>query len=243
MNDSKAAWPLGRIVDISPSLSPELKVWPGDPKVELERIASLSNGDGFNLSRLVMSVHAGAHVDAPAHYMEGGAGADALDLDALVGPARVFEIPGPGTIDAETLDGLDWPKGIERVIFKTRVGLGSDAEAGRNSEDAQALAATSDEGVAAASPGYYEPFSALDASGARWLVERGIRAIGIDSPSIATMDGLDVTHRGLLEEGVIPIEGLELYEVEAGDYLLICLPLKLAGADGAPARAILIDAS
>lgn len=209
--------PDGRIIDISLPLSPALPVWPGDPAFELATIATLA-ADGCNLSRMAGSVHSGTHVDAPLHYLEAGGSVDALPLDALIGPARVFDLPDVTRIDATVLDGLDWPPGLERALFRTRNGALWD----RRPVDFQ------------------RDFVALDRSGAGWLAERGLRLVGIDYLSIAAWTDLEAPHRILLSAGIIPLEGLDLRRVAPGDYTLVCLPLKLVGAEGAPARAVLI---
>jgi arylformamidase len=207
------------IHDISLSIGPGLPVWPGDPAVLLERVAHLES-DGCNLTRIAMGAHCGTHVDAPLHYLAEGAAVDRLDLEALVGPARVFDLGEAPRIDAATLAGLDWPEGLERALFRSeRNGRLWDRVPGRFQRD----------------------FVAIDASGARWLVDRGLRCVGVDYLSVAPWDALEDCHRILLGAGVVPIEGLDLRRIAPGDYKLVCLPLKLEGADGAPARAILIQ--
>lgn len=208
------------IHDISLSIGPALPVWPGDPAVQVERVGHLET-EGCNLTRIAMGAHSGTHVDAPLHYLAGGVAVEALDLRALVGPARVFDLAEAPVIDAATLAGLDWPEGLERALFQSGPnGRLWDREPSQFQRD----------------------FVAIDASGARWLVEKGIRCVGVDYLSVAPWDALEDCHRILLGAGIVPIEGLDLRRIPPGDYELVCLPLKLEGADGAPARAILIDA-
>lgn len=206
------------IHDISLTISPSLPVWPGDPPVQLNQPAHMDRGDVYTLTRLNMSAHTGTHLDAPAHFIRGGAGVDALPLDALIGPALVVDARGLGHLTADALQALAIPPGARRVLFRTD-----------NSDLWQAGQA-----------GFVEQFVAIEASGATWLVERGIGLVGIDYLSVAPFDDALATHQILLSAGVIAVEGLDLSGVEAGEYQLVCLPLKIAGADGAPCRAVLI---
>ena len=206
------------IIDLSPTLSPETPVWPGDPAVRLTRPASLARGDAFTLTELAMSAHTGSHVDAPAHYVRGGAGVDAMPLDALVGPALVIDTGDADLITAGVLAGLDIPPGTERLLFRTK-------------NSARWLMA---------SPDFHTDFVAIAADGAQWLVAQGVRLVGMDYYSVAPYDALAPTHQILLRAGVVIVEGLNLIPVRPGPYTFICLPLKLKDADGAPARAILI---
>ncbi len=206
------------IVDLSPVISPDLPVWPGDPRVTLRQPYHLARGDDFTLTELAMSAHTGAHVDAPAHYVRGGAGADQLPLDALVGPAWVADAGEAEMITAAVLEGLAMPPETERLLLRTRNtrrGLLRRAE-------------------------FTADFVALTADAARWLAERRVRLVGIDYLSIAPYDLLAPTHRILLEAGVAIVEGLDMTDAAPGAWMLACLPLKLKGADGAPVRAILM---
>ena len=177
-------------------------MYPGDPEVRLERVSSIADGDLANLSRLDLGVHSGTHVDAPLHFVEGGASVETLPLDVLVGPCVVVDGLDPAAV----------PPGVERVLFKT--------PNGRLWERAE----------------FSEDFVALDAEAARALVERGVRLVGIDYLSI----GDEEAHQALLGAGMVAIEGLDLREVEPGEYRLVCAPLKLEGAEGAPARVVLL---
>ncbi len=206
------------IIDLSPTLSPDLPVWPGDPAVRIIRLASVADGDAFSLTELALSAHTGTHVDAPAHYLPDGAGVDTMPLDALVGPALVIDTGDADPITAATLAALDIPNSTERLLFRTR-------------NSARGLMH---------SPDFHTDFVAIAADGARWLVERGVKLVGMDYFSVAPYDHLAPTHRILLEAGVVIVEGLNLIDVTPGPYQFVCLPLKLKDADGAPARAILI---
>ncbi|HYY64463.1 MAG TPA: cyclase family protein [Gaiellaceae bacterium] len=194
------------IFDVSVPLREGMVTYPGDPEVHLERAASIAGGDVVNLTRIDFGLHSGTHVDAPVHFIEGGAGVDAVPLEALVGPCEVVEAPSLAPEFVATA-----PR-AERLLFKTP-----------NSE----LWARDD---------FAEDFARLDGAGARLLVERGTRLVGVDYLSV----GDEEAHHVLLAAGVVPVEGLDLRAVEQGAYELVCLPLRVAGADGAPARAILI---
>jgi arylformamidase len=207
------------IHDISLPVSPDLPVWPGDPKIVLERIRAISAGDASNDSRIDCSVHSGTHVDAPAHFIDGGASVDRLPLAVLVGPAEVVSLPDVDRISSGDLEALNLAGNTRRLLLKTR-----------NSELWEAP-----------SPHFDPDYVALDSGAARWIVEKGIRLVGVDYLSVQRFADRDATtHRVLLEAGVVIVEGLNLTSVAPGRYRLVCLPLKLVGSDGAPARTILI---
>lgn len=198
------------ILDISVEIRPGMVTYPGDPTVCLERVSAIADGAIANLSRLDFGVHTGTHVDAPVHFLDGAPAAEALPLDALVGPARVVDATAvTGRLDADALRPLDLG---ERVLLKTR-----------NSE-LWALDTYSDDVVS------------LSADGAQLLVDRGVRLVGIDYLTIGDEDA----HRALLGAGIVAVEGLDLRGIEPGEYQLVCAPLKLVGSDGAPARVLLL---
>jgi arylformamidase len=207
------------IYDISVPISESLVVWPDDIPVEITQPSHLSRGDVATVSRLRLGAHAGTHVDAPAHFIPGGSNVDSLDLDVLVGPAFVVEAVNADALSASVLEALSLPQGIERVLFQTR-----------NSERWERGEKT-----------FSKEFVGLTEDGARWLVSRGIKLVGTDYLSVAAFGELVSTHRVLLEAGVILVESLNLSGIAAGMYQLVCLPLKLEGVEGAPARVILID--
>jgi len=189
-------------------------VYPGDPEVHTERVASIAKGDVANITRIDLGVHTGTHVDAPLHFIDGAPGADRLALDALIGPAHVIDATAlDADIDAGALAELAIPESAERVLFKTR-----------NSElwNRETFS------------GEYIRFVE---SGAQRLVASGVRLVGIDYLSV----GDEAAHNVLLGAGVVPVEGLDLRHVDPGPYRLVCMPLKLVGSDGAPARVVLID--
>ncbi len=205
------------IFDISVPITNALPVYAGDPGVEITRTADMEAGAGYNLSRLNFGAHTGTHVDAPRHFIRDGETVEQLDLDLLIGPARVVDMTHVDyTISARDLERANLPAGTERVLFKTR-----------NSALWE-------------KPGFQQDFVALATDGAQWLVDHGVRLVGIDYLSAEAFGSPDFqVHQLLLGAKVIIVEGLNLAGIEAGAYQLICLPLKLQGAEGAPARAIL----
>lgn len=210
-----------KFIDISLPISPDLPVWPGDPPVVLERVKSISEGSASNDSRMGCSVHTGTHVDAPLHFIDQGAPVEQLPLDILVGPTEVIEVQDSDVITQAILENLTLREDTTRLLIKTRNSdLWRDAKHGFNPD-----------------------FVALDSQAARWVVDQGIRLVGVDYLSVQRFGDKDpATHRILLEAGVVIVEGLDMREVKPGTYQLICLPIKLVGSDGAPARTILIEA-
>lgn len=202
-------------VDVSVPIRSNMVHWPGNPAVELVQTESMARGDACTVSRLSLGVHTGTHVDAPAHFIPGGAGVDGLALDALVGPARVIQIRDPRAASAEELALHDLARG-ERVLLKTA-----------NSPRCWT------------SPDFVRDYVALSVSGARLLVARGVKTVGIDYLSIASVDSGAEVHRILLGAGICVVEGLNLTHAPAGRCELFCFPLLLSGADGAPARVML----
>lgn len=208
-----------RIYDISLSISPDMPVWPGDPPVELELIESMNDGAHANVSRLTAGVHTGTHVDAPHHFLNDGRTVEGLPLDVLTGPCYVAQLPDDmDSISAEVLDGIPLAEGTTRLLFGTR----NSHLWAKGIKDFQ------------------KDFVAVTEDGAEWLVEHGIRLVGVDYLSVAPYGESVPTHTVLLKAGVVILEGLNLSQVLRGFYDLYCLPLKLEGSDGAPARAILV---
>lgn len=204
------------IYDITVPVRSGMVVFEGDPPVHLERVHAMDGGATANVSRLDAGVHTGTHIDAPVHFIPGGSGVDETPLDALIGQAVVVDATDvPGHIDAGALAGLRVPEGAERVIFKTRnSGLWEQESLSRE-------------------------FAGLTHDAAAELARRAVRLVGIDYLSVAPFGDPAPTHRTLLDAGVVILEGLDLRGVPPGDYTLVCLPLLLEGADGAPARAVL----
>lgn len=208
------------IYDISLGISSNLPVWPGDPRVQLDLVASMDRGDEVNVTRLTMSAHTGTHVDAPHHFLNDQRTVDGLTLDVLTGPCYVMQLPDDvDEISAEVLDRMPVASGTTRLLFGTR-----NSRLWFRGENE-----------------FQKDFVAVSADGAEWLVARGIRLVGVDYLSVAPFGDSTPTHTILLQAGVVVVEGLNLSQTPRGFYDLYCLPLKLLGADGAPARAILIS--
>jgi len=208
------------IYDISLTISPTLPTWPGDPPLELEQIESMDKGAHANVTHISAAVHLGTHVDAPHHFLNDGRTVESLPLDILTGPCYVTQLPDAiEAITAEVLDRTEITSDMQRVLFGTRNShLWAKGESTFQTE-----------------------FVAITEDGAEWLVERGIKLVGVDYLSVAPYGDSVPTHTVLLKAGVVVVEGLNLSQVVRGFYDLYCLPLKIAGSDGAPARAILIQ--
>ncbi len=209
-----------RIYDVSVPISEETPTYPGDPGIEIKSWASIEGGDAANVTSLHMGAHTGTHVDAPSHFLAGAGRVEAMPLDALVGRARVLEIPEDTTAINSSHLSVDELKDVTRVLFKTR-----------NSRFWANTAA-----------GFRTDYTYIAPDAARLLVESGARLVGIDYLSVeAFKPERFETHEILLSSGVVIVEGLDLRDIAAGVYELICLPLKIASGagDGAPARAIL----
>jgi len=209
------------IYDISVAIDPDFPVWEGDPPVNIQRVMQMEDGEPYNLTRLDISAHTGTHVDAPVHFVPGRGGVDSLALEVLTGAAWVAGFDVEGDISAAQLQGAGIPAGTRRLILKTGNSRLWDTE--------PTPFVTSFSGIA------------LDAAG--WLVEQGVQLVGIDYLSIEGYESImagSMVHHVLLEAGLVILEGLDLRAVAPGEYLLYCLPVKVAGADGAPARAILV---
>jgi len=206
--------PTSRWLDVSVPLRDGMLPWPGDPAFRLKRLSDMERGDACTVSTLSMSAHAGTHVDAPLHYLRRGRSVDQWPLDATVGPARVIPIRHPRVVDVDELRTHRIRKG-ERLLVKTR-----------NS--------------ARKRPGmFFKDYVSVTPAAARYLASRRLRAIGIDGPSIGPFEEGAETHRILLDAGIWIVEWLDLRRIPAGPCDLMCLPLRVVGGDGAPARAIL----
>lgn len=202
--------------DVTVPIHAAMPVYEGDPVVRLERVQSINAGDICNLTRVDAGLHTGTHIDAPVHFIDGAPGVEATPLDALIGLCAVVDATAvEGDIGAAEIAFLAIPAGCERLLLLTR-----------NSTRPALDMFSSD-------------FTAVTADGAAALVARGVRLVGIDSLSIAPFGDPAPTHRRLLEAGIVILEGLDLRDVPPGEYTLLCLPLLIPGADGAPARVLL----
>ena len=206
------------IYDVSVPLRAGMPTYAGEPGPTLDFHSLLARGDSANVSALSLGSHTGTHVDAPYHFLDGAPGVETLPLDALVGPARVVQYDGRGHISAADLERAGIPAGTGRILFKTANG--------RFWGD----------------PDFHSDFIGLAGDAARWLVDRGVRLVGIDYLSIEQFRSPShEVHKTLLGAGVVIVEGLDLREVPPGEYFLVCAPLKVVGGDGAPARVFLLD--
>ncbi|MBT3321440.1 MAG: cyclase family protein [Anaerolineae bacterium] len=207
------------IYDISLPISANLPVWEGDPAIQLEKVISMDEGADANVSRLSAGVHIGTHVDAPHHFLNDGRTVENLSLDILTGVAYVLYLAEDvDAVDAAILASASIPKNRSRLLIRTR-----------NSQQ-----------WLQKSPKFIRDFVAITPDGAEWLVANDIKLIGVDYLSVAEFQNPIPTHQILLRAGIIVIEGCDLSQVPEGEYGLYCLPLKLVGSDGAPARTILI---
>jgi arylformamidase len=209
-----------RTYDVTIPIHQQMPVWPGDPKIQMQRISKIEEGASANVTQISMTVHAGTHIDAPYHFLGGEAATvEQLHLNLLTGRAYVLHLKDEvNLITADILQKSEIPPRTRRILFRTR-----------NSH----LWETSQ-------TEFQTNFVALSPDGAQFLIDRGVKLVGIDYLSIAPYKDGVPTHTLLLEAGVVIVEGLDLSQVTQGRYSLYCLPLKLTGVDGAPARAILI---
>jgi len=205
------------LFDITVPIRAGMPVYQGDPGVKIDSWSAFAKGDSSNVSILNFGAHTGTHVDAPAHFIEGARRIDALSLEVLIGPARVIRVGDEvSEIGAEFVRGCDL-QNVDRVLFRTR-------NSGFWNE------------------GFRKDFTHLLPEAAQILVDQGVKLVGTDYLSIEKFQsGHHKTHLTLLSNSVVIVEGLNLSAVAAGDYELICLPLKIGdgAGDGAPARAVL----
>lgn len=202
------------LIDISPCLDSRSPVFPGDTPFSTERVMSINHDCPVNVSRIAMSVHVGAHADAPLHYTPDGQSIDAVSLEPYIGPCQVIDCCGANSISAAMLaDRLEEPVAA-RLLFKT-----SDSPPGDN----------------------WDPdFAAVNADAIDWLAARGVMLIGVDTPSLDPADSKTMdAHMAVARADMRILENLKLNHVAPGRYELIAPPLKLKGLDAAPVRAVL----
>ena len=206
-------------IDVTATLDPATTpVYQGDAPMKFDFLKDMRKGDKLTLSVYSMGAHSGTHIDAPMHFVAGGAPIDQLALNPLIGAARVIEIPDSvQAIDAAELNRHDW-KSAQRVLFRTRSTL-------RGWMDSST---------------FHRDFAYIAPDAAQLLADAGVVLVGVDYIS-AEQFGAPAprTHQILLGHGIPIVEGLDLRPVVSGDYDLIVLPLKVRGHEGAPARAIL----
>ena len=206
-------------IDVSVPLRDGMVVWPGDIEMQIERRKAIARGDDYNLSSLYMGVHTGTHMDAPRHFLSDTKTIDQIPFDAVIGPARVIEITDNESIKPEELEPYNIKRG-ERILFKTR--------------NSQRCWQTDK---------FVTDFVYITRGAALFLAESGVKLVGIDYLSVAspadTEKTMPDTHKTLLGAEIWLLEGLDLSGVSAGNYELICLPLKLVQTEGSPVRAVL----
>jgi len=203
-------------LDITATIDDRLPVWPGDDRPAIT--TDVDEELGIHSSSICTTLHLGTHIDAPAHGIPSGTTVDQIPLEVLIGPAEVRQIPEDVLeIGPEELDALNLPTDCKRLLLKT----GNEVLWDRG-------------------PEFSKAYAALTVEGAVWVRDRGIQLVGIDYLSIQGYNepGFD-THNTLLSAGIVILEGLRLETIQPGQYELICLPMKIAGVDGAPARVIL----
>lgn len=205
------------IIDISVGLDRSTPSWPGNAPFKREWVKRIDQGDYSNDSVFSCSMHAGTHIDAPLHFLENGQSVEHLLLDRLCGRVFVAGLEHVRLIGHEELEALSIPDRTERILLKTRNSrLWKEAV-------------------------FNKEFASLTEEGASWIVKRGIKLVGIDYLSIGPYPNGTAVHTTLLKAGIVIVEGLDLHQANIGTYNLICLPLKVVGAEGAPARAILMQ--
>jgi arylformamidase len=210
---------LKRIIDITIEISDHMVVWEGDPGVKIRQLLKMKNGDPYNLTRLDLGVHNGSHVDAPLHFLENGNSTDHFPLSQMVGPVQVIEINNSvNLITADILKNAGIHAETKRLLFKTK-----------NSDYWKKSDAVFQKG-----------YCGVTTDGAQFLATLDLQLVGIDYLSISPLSDLEEPHRILMRKGVIILETVNLADVGPGFYDLYCLPLKLVGCEGAPARVILI---
>ena len=193
--------------------------WPGSTEFLIKWTDQIRYGDSVNNSSIIMDTHCGTHIDAPLHHIDDGESIDKIPLEMLIGPAYVINAQGIPLITKKIAEQLDIPGGTKRILFKT------DNSRNQNRRT------------------FNENYVAISPDAAEWMVKSGIELVGIDYLSIQKYNSSDDTHKILLIANVVIVEGIDLHNVEEGWYTLVCLPLRMKGLEGAPARVILISES
>ena len=209
-NDTGSGW-----IDISVPLREDMAVFANEQKLRIERRASMERGDGSNNTTLHIGVHTGTHLDAPRHGIANGKTIDQMPLDIAIGPARVIDIKDTRTVRPKDLKQYTFKRG-ERILFKTT-----------NSERCWKT------------DNFVEDFVDISPEAAQVLADAGLSLIGLDYLSVRAPASATGTHKILLGAGIWLLEGLNLSAVGAGNYDLICLPLRIVQNDGSPVRAVL----
>ncbi len=240
----------GKVIDITVPISPSTRVFPGDPEPSIESVCTLE-ADACAVSKLSFGSHTGTHVDAPSHILKDGKPVDNLKLESLMGRAVILDFSSKtGALSEDILESAfrnaSSPEGITVLLLKTKspgfqTGPGSDL----NNANFRKAAGSGNRNEG--ENGEFEEFEEsvyLEESAAAWIVDKGFTTVGIDSFSVDSLASEKLpAHHILLSNRVNIVECLDLSPVKAGNYFFVCLPLKIVGCDGAPARAVLISDS
>jgi len=208
---------VSRIYDISVPIRSGGLVYPGNPEIDISLQQAVAKGAGANVSAIRFGSHTGTHADAARHFFDDGQTVDKIPLERLIGPALLLsfadDVRSVGAVELRAHD----IKGQTRILLRTR----NSAFLSQNE--------------------FVKDYTYLAPDGAQYLVDQGVELVGIDYLSIEQFhSGHHLTHRTLLERSVVIVEGLDLSVPPPGKYQFICLPLRIEGCDGAPARAVLI---
>lgn len=206
------------IIDISLPIDKRMILWPGNSGPKLKRISDMKREGMHNETSLEMNVHTGTHIDAPLHFVSNGRSIDKIDPEIFIGPVFVVNLPMAKEITSKELDKVKLPRGAKRLLFKTS---NSSLWNKKNLK-------------------FKRDYVGITPDAASWLVQHKIKLVGIDYLSIAKFSDAVAVHQVLLKAGIVILEGLNLSRVKKGSYQLVCLPIKIADSEAAPARAVLI---
>ncbi len=248
MFDSKNIPVKGKIIDVTVPISSFTPVFPGDPEPSIERVCILEK-DGCAVSRLSFGSHTGTHVDAPSHILKDGLSVDRLDIESLMGKAVVLDFSQrKGALTGNILEkvyndpknndlknnGQKITESVSILLLKTKASFWNE----KNPKISDSQEVGGDRGRELGESAY------LNADSAAWIVRKGFKTVGIDGFSVDSLSSESLpAHHTLLSNNVNIVECLDFSSVETGMYFFLCLPLKVEGCDGAPARAVLIPYS
>lgn len=207
-----------KIIDISVLVNEDITVWPGNKSPQLRRLSDMKKRDAYNETSLAMNVHSGTHLDAPLHFISKGQAINQMNLSIFIGRVFVADIRNAKEITANDLEKINLPKNIKRLLFKTSNSVLWNKKR----------------------PTFIKNYIGITPDAARWIVKRKLVLVGIDYLSIAKFSDTGTVHRALLKAGIAILEGINLTNVKEGEYQLIGFPIKIANAEGAPVRAVLI---
>jgi arylformamidase len=206
-------------IDVTAPIDPRtIPVYPGNTPAKFDFLHHVDQGDRATLSAFSMGAHTGTHVDAPLHFIKGGASLDQIPLERFIGPVRIVDCsPAALVIDAAELNKHKW-QGAKRIFFRTR-----------NSRNGWMT-----------DPTFHKDFTYIAPDAAQLLADAGVELVGIDYNSAEQFGAPEPkTHRILLGKNIPIVEGLQLRDVQPGDYDLMLLPVRVIGPEAAPARAVI----